>query len=356
MNKTAKPLIIPIFVMNKGCPHRCIFCNQKITAGSYPETISRDFFEHEVNSYLNWNKDKSRRVEIAFYGGSFTGMKQPYQEELLSLARACIEKGLVHSLRVSTRPDYINPYIISFLQKYNVTTVEIGAQSFDDDVLQRAQRGHSAIDSINAIHLLQEVGMKTGLHLMVGLPGDSEEGFNYSLQKTIELKPDTVRIHPVVILRDTALADEFQQGNYQPLSLTEAVRLCRSAWIKLSTAGIRVIRTGLQITKEMEREEAILGGPAHPAFGNLVLSAVFYEEAVKLLNRLSAKQAELRFELHDQDISTFRGWRSNNIKSIKNLFPLAEIDVGVSAQQKRGVISLSTGQGQTLHAVIPGIA
>jgi histone acetyltransferase (RNA polymerase elongator complex component) len=342
--------------MNSGCPHRCIFCNQKITAGSYPEKISREFFEREVNVYLSWNKDKYRPVEIAFYGGSFTGMKHSYQEELFSLARTYIEKGLVHSLRVSTRPDYINSDIISFLQKYNVTTVEIGAQSFVDTVLQKAKRGHSAIDSINAIRLLKDAGMKTGLHLMVGLPEDSEEGFNYSLQKTIELKPDTVRIHPVIVLHDTALAEEFHQKNYQPLSLTEAVRLCRSAWIKLSKAGIRVIRTGLQITEEMEREEAVLGGPAHPAFGNLVLSAVFYEETVKLLTQLSPKPSEIKFALHDQDISTFRGWKNNNIKSIKNLFPLAEIDVGVSAQQKRGVISLSTGQGQTLHAVIPGIA
>ena len=122
--------------MNKGCPHRCIFCNQKITAGNYPETISREIFDQEVNSYLSWNKDKSRPVEIAFYGGSFTGIEQSCQEELLSLASAYIDKGLVHSMRVSTRPDYINPDIISFLQEYNVTTVEIGAQSFDDNVLQ----------------------------------------------------------------------------------------------------------------------------------------------------------------------------------------------------------------------------
>jgi histone acetyltransferase (RNA polymerase elongator complex component) len=198
--------------------------------------------------------------------------------------------------------------------------------------------------------------LQTGVHLMVGLPGDSEEGFNYSLQKTIEIKPDTVRIHPVVVLRDTALAEEFQQGTYQPLQFAEAVSLCKSAWLKLAAAGIRVIRIGLQITKEMENEGAILAGPIHPAFGNLVLSAIFYEETVKVLNRLSPKPAEIRFELHNQDVSTFRGWQNNNINSIKKLYPLAEIEVGVSAQQKRGVISITAGQGQSLQAVIPGIA
>ena len=355
-DKATKPLIIPVFVMNSGCPHRCIFCNQKITAGNYPEKISADFFEREVISYLSWNKDKSRPVEIAFYGGSFTGMARTYQEELLSLAQGYIEKGLVHSIRISTRPDYINTDILALLKKYDVSTVEIGAQSFVYEVLERARRGHRTGDSINAIHVLREAGLQTGVHLMVGLPGDSEEGFNYSLQKTIEIKPDTVRIHPVVVLRDTALAEEFQQGTYQPLQFAEAVSLCKSAWLKLAAAGIRVIRIGLQITKEMENEGAILAGPIHPAFGNLVLSAIFYEETVKVLNRLSPKPAEIRFELHNQDVSTFRGWQNNNINSIKKLYPLAEIEVGVSAQQKRGVISITAGQGQSLQAVIPGIA
>ena len=136
------PLIIPIFVINSGCPHRCIFCNQKITAGNFPPEISRDFFEAEVTSYLNWNKDKSRRVEIAFYGGSFTGIAAGYQSNLLQWAQSYIQAGLVQSIRISTRPDYINTDIVANLRKNNVTTVEIGAQSFVDEVLRYAQRGH----------------------------------------------------------------------------------------------------------------------------------------------------------------------------------------------------------------------
>jgi histone acetyltransferase (RNA polymerase elongator complex component) len=356
VRKKNKPLIIPIFIMNSGCPHRCIFCNQKITAGNFPPEITKEIFDREVASYLNWNRDKSRRVEIAFYGGSFTGVRQDYQEQLLLWANEYIRKGLVHSIRISTRPDYITSDILSFLKKYNVTIIEIGAQSFVDNVLQLAQRGHSAADSINAINLAKKAGFQTGLHLMVGLPGDTQDGLAVSLKNTIDLRPDTVRIHPVVVFNDTVLATDFQQGNYEPLSLTEAVNLCKMAWYKLSAAGIRIIRTGLQMTKEMNEDDSVIAGPLHPAFGNLVLSALYFEETINLLSQLHPTTSTISFKIHNYDVSNFRGWQNNNIKAIKNLYPLVNIDVEPSRRQKRGEISVITDQGHFLNTVVPGIA
>ncbi|MGV8058574.1 MAG: elongator complex protein 3 [Smithellaceae bacterium] len=349
------PLIIPIFVMNSGCPHRCIFCNQKITAGNYPQEISRKYFENEVSSYLGWNKDKSRRIEIAFYGGSFTGIDLTYQENLLSWAQSFIRTGLAHAVRVSTRPDYINPGILAFLKQYTVTTVEIGAQSFNDDILQFAQRGHNAADTINAITLLKEENFQTGLHLMAGLPKDTRDGFVYSLEKTIELKPDMVRIHPVVVFRNTALAAEFNKGNYQPLQLSEAVSLCALAWEKLSATGIRVIRNGLQWTKEMGEDGTVLAGPLHPSFGSLVLSAIYYDKTRKLLEQLPGEIKEICFTLHNQDVSSFLGWQSENIAAIKKLYPQVAIKVITSSAQKRGLISVATDQGYTSTTAISGI-
>ncbi|MEN6373482.1 MAG: radical SAM protein [Smithella sp.] len=356
LSKTAgSPFIIPIFVMNSGCPHSCIFCNQKITAGNYPPRINKEYFENEVNSCLAWNRDKSRPVEIAFYGGSFTGMEKEYQENLLSWAQSYIRTGLVHSLRVSTRPDYIDSDILSDLKKYNVTTVEVGAQSFVNDVLEIAQRGHNAVDTIKAVKLLKGNNFQTSLHLMAGLPQDTKEGFVYSLEKTIELKPDMVRIHPVVVFRGTALADEFSRGDYRPLSLTDAVSLCALAWKKLSAAGIRVIRVGLQWTKEMEDDGAALAGPLHPAFGSLVLAAVYYEQTTKLLEQVPPETGEIRFELHSQDVSSFRGWQNSNINAIKKLYPQTDIKVITAPEQKRGLISVVVNQGSTLTTSISGI-
>ena len=351
----AKPLIIPIFVMNSGCPHRCIFCNQKITAGNYPQKINREYFESEVKSCLGWNRDKSRLVEIAFYGGSFTGIDQAYQENLLFWAQSYLHAGLVNSIRVSTRPDYIDASVLARLKKYGVTTVEIGAQSFVDDVLQFAQRGHNAADTIKAIRLLKEENFQTSLHLMVGLPKDTKDGFVYSLEKTIELKPDMVRIHPVVVFTGTALAAEFKEGNYQPLPLPEAVSLCALAREKLSAAGIRVIRTGLHLTKEMENNGAVLAGPLHPAFGSLVLESIYYDKTRKLLEQIPGEVREINFKLHNSDVSSFRGPQSNNIAAIKKLYPKAVINVRTSPEQKRGLISVATDQGYASTTAISGI-
>ncbi|MGA2782673.1 MAG: radical SAM protein [Smithella sp.] len=351
----SNPLIIPIFIMNSGCPHRCIFCNQKITAGNFPLKITKKFFDSEVKSYLAWNKDKSRKVEIAFYGGSFTGVDPAYQEELLSWAYSFIQDGLVNSIRISTRPDYITESNLPVLKKYGVATVEIGAQSFIDDVLEFAQRGHDADAIVKAMTILKGHGFQTGLHLMAGLPKDTKEGFVYSLDKTIELKPDTVRIHPVIVFSGTALAEKLRSGEYKPLGLSDAVELCKLAWEKLSAAGIRIIRIGVQLTPEMEKDGAVLAGPIHPSLGTLVLSSIFYDRTIKLLDKITPDTNELHFSLSERDMSNFRGLNNMNISEIKKLYPRTNLIVESNIRQRRGVISVATDSGESFILNIPGI-
>ncbi len=341
--------------MNSGCPHRCIFCNQKITAGNFPSTITKEFFDSEVKSYLAWNKDKSKNVEIAFYGGSFTGIETSYQEQLLSWADSFIQKGFVDSIRISTRPDYISENNLPLLKKYGVGMVEIGAESFVDTVLQYAGRGHDSASIATSIALLKKHGFKTGMHLMAGLPQDSKDGFIYSIDKTIGLKPDTVRIHPVLVFSGTALADDYREGKYKPLELSDAIELCRLAREKLSEAGIRVIRMGLQMTPDMEKEGAVLAGPVHPAFGSLVLSSVFYHYTVKFLEDISPDTKELHFNLSNRDISNFRGWNNMNIEAIKKLYPNANLIIESVPGQPGGEISVAADSGQPFHIRIPGI-
>jgi radical SAM superfamily enzyme len=351
----SKPLIIPIFIMNSGCPHRCIFCNQKITAGNYAAQITKDFFDTEVKSYLDWNKKRSSKVEIAFYGGSFTGISEAYQETLLSWASSYVEDGQVNSIRISTRPDYITQDCLSLLKEYNVSTVEIGAQSFNDEVLRFAQRGHDAAATVLAVKTLKDHGFRTGLHLMVGLPKDTPDGFINSLNKAIELMPDTVRLHPLIVLGGTALAEEFRLEKYKPLELAEAIDLCCQAWEKLSAAGIRVIRIGLQATEAMEEEGAVLAGPFHPAFGSLVLSSIFYNHTLKLLASIPTDTKELRFNLSSQDMSSFRGMANVNIAAIKKLYPRTNLIVESISGQTRGKISVATDSGKSFNLKIPGI-
>jgi histone acetyltransferase (RNA polymerase elongator complex component) len=326
-----KPLIIPVFIMNKGCPHQCIFCNQKISAGNYPLELTKNIFKAEVESYLKWNKDKTRKVEIAFYGGNFTGLDPAYQKALLWWANSYIQAGLVNSVRISTRPDYITGDKLILL------------------------KDNAAVIS-DAMMLLKDYDFQTSLHLMVGLPEDTKEGFTYSLDKTIELKPDMVRIHPVIVFSGTILAEKFFQGIYHPLELSHAVELSCLAWEKLSAAGIRIIRIGLHLTKEMENDNGVLAGPIHPSLGSLVLSSVFYNRTIKLLDNIPHETPEIRFHLSDHDISSFRGLNNANISAIKNLYPRTKIVIESFTRQKPGVISVADDKGKLVSTNILGRA
>ncbi len=336
------PLVIPVFIMNGGCPNQCIFCNERIAAGDFSPQITKSFFDSRVESYLRWSKDKPRRVEIAFYGGNFTGLPVGMQTLLLSWAGNYIRAGAVHTIRISTRPDYIDAGVLDFLQAHSVATVEIGAQSFNDEVLRLARRGHNAACIRQALILLKNKGFTTGIHLMAGLPGDTKESFVQSLEITASLKPDTARIHPVLVFKDTPLARQWQDGLYHPLGLDEAIHWCALAWETLAPAGIRIIRLGLQITPEMAADGALPAGPVHPSLGSLVQAAVFHSATLKLLKDVPHQTKRLEFSLHPRDISRFRGFRNKNTRAIKKLYPGAQIVIDSGPTAICGRITVNT--------------
>lgn len=338
---TARDMIIPFFIAHQGCPHRCIYCNVNKIAGESPERISEDTFRETLHTYLTHTGKKRGSVQVAFYGGNFTGLEKEYQHELLGFVTPFIRKGLVRDVRISTRPDNIDGDRLSLLMASGVTTVEIGAQSFVDEVLKTSQRGHSASDVKNAVKMLKEKGFKTGIHLMAGLPGDSRSGFEYSVDETVSLKPDIVRIHPTVVFQDTPLADLCLSGNYTPLTLSEAIDLCKHALKKFSEVGIPVIRLGLQTNREMETEGSIIAGPFHPAFRSLVEESLFFDMADSLLSNEDAEGKEVTFYLSPQDIASFHGQKKGNTLSLKGMYRLKEIITAVDFTQERGTLVMS---------------
>lgn len=337
-------MIIPIFIKNRGCPHRCIFCNEKMIAGDRPEEITASYISETVEMFLR-NAVHRGDVQIAFYGGNFTGMDRATQERFLSYTAPFIESGRVDFVRISTRPDAIDEDGLDLLEAYHVKAVEIGVQSMDDEVLTLAQRGHSAADVTRAVGMLRERRFMVGVHLMAGLPGDSEERFIRSVEKVVTLHPASVRIHPVVVFRDTELAKMLQAGAYRPLGLDDAVCLCGKAVKKFQAAGIPVIRLGLQATREMEEAGGILAGPFHPAFGALVYESLFADMAVELLSANRTAGTKIGFRISPQDVSHLRGHRNRNLKAIMERFGLSGISIIPDPLQARGKLSLTTGPG-----------
>lgn len=338
------PLIIPIFVVHQGCPHRCAFCNEEKSVGAYPPLITEAYLRETVSAYLTGSRRKKGPVQIAFYGGNFTGIDRERQRELLSMADVFIRQGLVGSIRISTRPDYIDAEGLDFLKKFNVRTVEIGAQSLTDAVLRLSRRGHTAADVRQAMNLLKSRGFETGVHLMVGLPGDSPAGFARTVAATIALSPHTVRIHPTLVFAGTELADMWARGDYQPLSMAEAITACKQALSKFTAAGIPVIRLGLQTTPAMEKTGSIVAGPYHPSFRSLVDEAIFFDMAAQLLNRLNTGGGEPTFYLSPGDVSSFRGPQNRNLQAIKEKFSLSSLALAVDPNQPRGCLAVATAE------------
>lgn len=216
-------------------------------------------------------------LEVAFYGGTFTALPRDDQHYLLQALQPLLSSGELRSLRLSTRPDAIDPTNALFLKTMGVRTVELGVQSMNDEVLALSGRGHSARDAERALRVLQEAGLEVGVQLMPGLPGDSEERSLVSLERVLALQPSFLRIYPTLVIAGTKLADLYREGSYLPQSLDQAVDLCKRMLLAARRAGVPVIRLGLQPTAELEAPGVLLAGPYHPAFGQLVESELWFD-------------------------------------------------------------------------------
>jgi histone acetyltransferase (RNA polymerase elongator complex component) len=310
-------MIIPFFIPHAGCPHQCVFCDQKSITGksALPDPSS---LPPTIGSYLA-TAAYDAPVQVAFYGGSFTALPVETQKAYLMSVQPFLAAGRIEGIRLSTRPDAVTPDIIALLEHYHVRTVELGAQSMDDEVLLHSGRGHTAAHTINAVALLKGRGLSIGLQLMPGLPGDTPERFQETVSKVISLKPDFVRIYPVLVIRDTPLAELYRTKRFAPLSLDNAVDLCQRALERFEQAGINVIRIGLQPTAELERPGTIVAGPWHPAFRQLVESSRFLESMRTLLVPENAS-APVIFAVNPADLSSAIGQNRRNIHAIRDQY------------------------------------
>lgn len=260
--------------------------------------------------------DPARKPEIAFYGGTFTRLPYDRMLELLQTANTFIEKGLFSSIRVSTRPDAVDKKRLKAMRDHGVTTVELGAQSMNDHVLDLSKRGHSAEDTVNAVRLLRTYGFRVGVQLMPGLPGDSKDIFYSTITKVLGLYPDMVRLYPALVIRGTALAHAYREGTYHPLSLDDAVEICIESCVRLENAGIPVIRIGLMSSPSLLEKGQIIAGPWHTAFGFLVRSGIYHKNIEPELPG-PGEASCIRIIAPKRDIPLLRGYKNQGLKAIE---------------------------------------
>ena len=279
---------IPIFVPHNGCPNDCSFCNQKRITGHAHVPDAPEVYQ-EVEKNLK-TLEADRYVEIAFFGGSFTGIEEEKQRELLSAASSFIQNGEVDGIRLSTRPDYITPHVLDYLKDYGVTAIELGVQSMDDEVLKKNNRGHTAADVEKAAKLIKSYGcFQLGLQQMLGLYGSSQEKDFETAVKIAALSPQVTRIYPTVVLEGTHLFDLYMKGKYIPFTVEQAVETGSKIYELYTENGIRVIRMGLQATEVINEKDEKMYGPYHSSYGELVKSRVLRTRLEKQLNGLTGE-------------------------------------------------------------------
>lgn len=330
----SKHYIIPIFVPHYGCPHDCVFCNQKKITGLSTNVTPKDV-EKIIEEHLSTFKPNST-IEVAFYGGSFTAIDIDIQKQLLQIPFNYKKLGKIDGIRLSTRPDYIDEIVLNNLKDYLVDTIELGVQSLDESVLKESGRGHSSQDVYRASDLIKEYGFNLGLQMMIGLPTDSFEKALHTCKEFIKLSPYCVRIYPNLVIKDTYLEKQYLEGQFLPITLEKAIDLSSILLMNFQINDIDVIRIGLQPTENIQLGKDVVSGPFHPAFRQMVETNI-YKMLFKYyfdLNNIKTNKNQLVIESNSKNISSIAGQKSSNIQYLYKEYNFEKIKIYTSQMDK----------------------
>ena len=360
--------IIPIFVPHEGCPHDCVFCNQDKITGikkdslrivedktkaeiisscitSEDEEVTAESVRKTVHEYLETINNKYATVEISFFGGTFTGIKEEKQKELLGVAREFKEKGFIDKIRLSTRPDYIDNYILSYLQEYKVDIIELGVQSLNEEVLLKAGRGHGVKDVQEASRLIKEYGFILGHQIMPGLPGDTFETDIETTKASIGMKPDICRIYPALTIKGTAMEIMYNRGDYIPYTLEEAVEISKKMYRMYRENDINVIRIGLQPTETINENKDVVAGPFHPAFRELVESSLM----IDLILEEMKEEEKATIHINPKEISKLYANKKMYFNLLKNKGKFITVEQNDDVERGKIIIYLGNRKKDIIY-------
>ncbi len=307
---------IPIFVPDLACPNRCVFCNQQKISGTLCQPS--DIEIHEIITERLFTIPAGSEVEIGFFGGNFTGIPLNEQEHLLLLVQPYLKQGRVSAIRLSTRPDYIDQQRLDLLKAYDVRTIELGAQSLDEEVLKLTGRGHTVEDVRKASQMILDNGFSLGLQMMIGLPGDTTEKSEHTAREIIRLGATSARIYPTLVIRDTELETLYLEGKYIPLTIEEAVAWAKEIVLIFENAGVSIIRLGLHPSEGLLQGRNLVGGPFHVSFAELVHTEIWNDLLRPLME--SASEKDIRIAVAEGQVNAAVGYGGKNRDMLKMNF------------------------------------
>ena len=327
---------IPLFVVHMGCPNQCVFCNQRLISGT--SSFSAENVREQIESALATLAGTGRQAEIAFFGGSFTGIERSLMVALLDTAQEYVERGLVSGIRMSTRPDYIDEEILAILSRYTISCVELGIQSMSDSVLRITKRGHTAEDTRRACRLLRESGIPFAGQMMIGLPGASSEDELHCARQIACMGAVAYRVYPTLVFRHTELADMYENGTYHPLSVEDAVDRMSAVMAIMEEQGLPCLRAGLCESDNLHDPASLCAGPNHPAIGELARSALMLRnmEAVcetNIKNGVCLKGSAATFFVSVGKASAAAGHHRGNILHLRAKYGIKSVKIIEKSEQ-----------------------
>ncbi len=319
-------LIIPIFIPHQGCPYRCSFCDQKNISGVKAKA-DKELVKSTITQYLKSSELSalSTTCEVAFYGGSFTGLTLERQSSLLSNVQPWIKEGRIQSIRVSTHPLFIDKERLQNLAKFGVNTVELGIQSTDQNVLTLSGRECSWEAMDTSVKQIREYGFSLGLQMMSGLPGDNENTFRKTVDDILSWRPDFVRIYPTLVIKNTEIHEMYLREEFFPWSLEETIVALKEAVLKFRIRNIPIIRLGLHAEPSMLQN--LVAGPYHPSIKYLIDCRIGFEQLSEIVRKLPVSSKTVYFQVPQKKLSIYKGHKLENIQKLKELFNLNVVTV-----------------------------
>ena len=305
---------IPIFLPELACPFRCVYCNQFSITGKQQLPDSQ-YVKNTIEQYLASFTTKERFVEVAFFGGNFTGLPIKMQDEFLKIVQPYLEKGVIDGIRCSTRPDYIDEKRVKALKSFGMKNIELGAQSTNDMILQKCGRGHTFKDIDNASQIIVNEGITLGLQMMIGLPFDSFENDMQTAYDIVRLGAKETRIYPCIVVKDTGLERLYRKGEYQPLTLNDAIEQSATLYEYFTENDVKVLRVGLHTSDDLNGD-AYVAGPYHKNFAEMVFSRLWGRK----FDKIDEKTDKIVIEVPENQLNHAIGYKGENKKRLQERY------------------------------------
>ena len=239
-----------------------------------------------------------------------------------------IEKHKIDDVSISVSPEEVDKKLLKKAKKCNIKVIEIIAKSSNNYILKKEKNNYTFEQIKKAAKKIRWNGFKLGIQMMVGMP-DSTKIDDYNTAKDFaKLKPKMVRIYPFVVEKNMKIAKEYESGEFEPITVMQAVERCKEGVYAFHEKNIDEIAIGM---KKIKSASSIVAGPNVSNFTDLVEDSIWYDSIVNKIKMVNAKVKEVRVTVNPANKANVIGYKKSNIKNLKDIY---NVDVIVQEDEE----------------------